>query len=234
MRNIAFLFVFVFAFIFLTRTNAEGVKMPTAMIYTGPGTSEKSVDEIRKALSEIGIITILLKEGISSHALAGADILIFPGGWAPDYKEKITEEGIIAIRKFVFDGGVYVGICAGAYFAASEVLWEEKEYKYPLGLFKGKVVGPLFPNWKQERLIPIRIKRDDKTILVSYIGGPFFLPENNSSVILAEYIGGRADRKPASLISTYGSGRVFLSGPHLEYSVRELFKAFLRPLLRGR
>ena len=42
-------------------------------------------------------------------------LLLIPGGFAPHFINKIGEKGEEIIRKFVYNGGGYVGICAGAY-----------------------------------------------------------------------------------------------------------------------
>ena len=65
---------------------------------------------------EIELALISGKE-IREGKLKGQDLVVFPGGYAPRQYESLQEEGAAAVRKFVADGGSYLGICAG--FASS-------------------------------------------------------------------------------------------------------------------
>src|SRR5690606_8853243 len=58
-------------------------------------------------------------EDIRDGALAAADVLIFPGGSGRGIGNGIQEKGREEVLNFIRNGGGYLGVCAGAYFAAS-------------------------------------------------------------------------------------------------------------------
>ncbi len=47
------------------------------------------------------------------------DVLFFPGGRSPLYAKALEDKGAEKIREYIADGGMYYGICAGAYYAAT-------------------------------------------------------------------------------------------------------------------
>jgi putative intracellular protease/amidase len=49
-------------------------------------------------------------------------LLLVPGGYAPNYEDALGSHGAEQIRKFVAEGGGYVGICAGAYLGCKDWL----------------------------------------------------------------------------------------------------------------
>ncbi len=50
----------------------------------------------------------------------GCKVLFVPGGWASNKLKSLGEEGISSIRRFVHDGGDYLGFCGGAGLATRE------------------------------------------------------------------------------------------------------------------
>jgi hypothetical protein len=49
-------------------------------------------------------------------------VLCIPGGFAPNYAQRLGLEGLALIQAFVRDGGGFVGLCAGAYLGSSACL----------------------------------------------------------------------------------------------------------------
>ena len=151
-------------------------------------------------------------------------IVYFPGGYAYDYKTKITARGEQHIRDLVNDGGGYIGICAGAYFASDRVDWEGGSYPYTLGLFKGTARGAIaeiqpWPNWTMTDIAVVRrheiTRGQPATFRTLYFGGPAFYPDAGAIVdTLATWTAYHA--APAIIAFPYGAGRVLLSGPHPE------------------
>ncbi|MDQ7087658.1 MAG: BPL-N domain-containing protein [Acidobacteriota bacterium] len=91
------------------------------------------------------------------------DLLVMPGGWAAGYVSQLS--GVEAeIRDFVAAGGGYMGISAGAFYAADTVLWSGQSYDYPLDVFLGSLEGPLdeIAPWPEHALTPLRM--DDPEI----------------------------------------------------------------------
>ncbi len=68
-----------------------------------------------KALEVNGLAFDLLRsDDIRKGRLTGYGFLFVPGGWASNKMKALGDAGIEEIRKFVRDGGSYVGFCGGA------------------------------------------------------------------------------------------------------------------------
>ncbi|MHB8809276.1 MAG: BPL-N domain-containing protein [Desulfobulbaceae bacterium] len=68
-----------------------------------------------KALRAAGLPFELIRaEDIRNGVLADYGTLFVPGGWASNKAKTLGEEGITAIRKYVDQGGNYIGFCGGA------------------------------------------------------------------------------------------------------------------------
>ncbi len=150
--------------------------------------------------------------------------IYFPGGYAYDYKLKISARGEENIRDLVRSGGAYIGICAGAYFASDRVDWEGGSYPYTLGLFKGTARGSLSEIQAWPGYSMTGITMNSRSILGSasqgayrtlYFGGPAFVPDPGIVVDTVATWDDAADQ--CAIISfSYGSGRALLIGPHPE------------------
>lgn len=186
-------------------------------IYNGPGVWPESLKSIENILTEMGVPW---KEISAEELNGGKDIsqfkaVIFPGGWAPAFNEAVKPEGMENIRTMVKKGGVYIGFCAGAYFAAGTVVWEGINYPYPLGLFNGWMIGPIIVPWPEQKMTSV--KTSDGNITMLYYGGPLFYPAVKQTVtILATW--NEYWQSPAAVIGNYGKGKVVLFGPHPEVS----------------
>lgn len=181
-------------------------------------------------------------KGASYHRLNGKDIrfgklnnidydiIYIPGGMANFYYKRMQDGGVNSLREFVKNGGGYIGICAGAYFAADSIIWENGKYNYNLDLFDGIAYGSIkeIIPWDNYTLTNITLNLDNqlskfqkKQYTTLYYGGPAFLPHNNSNInILATW--DSFQNKPAIINFKYGEGRVFLTGPHLEIEENSL------------
>ena len=95
-----------------------------------------------------------IKEGI-----LGKDVKAFflGGGAATPYMEKLAGEANERIRSYVDRGGVYFGICAGAYYACRRIVFEKDiealhiESRCGLNLVEGEAIGT-FDTCKQTGL----------------------------------------------------------------------------------
>ena len=58
---------------------------------------------------------LLMAEDIRNGGLDGLDLLICPGGGSSRQLRAMEESGRDAVKKFIFSGGAYLGICAGCY-----------------------------------------------------------------------------------------------------------------------
>ncbi|OQY30057.1 MAG: hypothetical protein B6244_02010 [Candidatus Cloacimonetes bacterium 4572_55] len=152
------------------------------------------------------------------------DAIYFPGGYAYDFKISINGVGRRHIRDLVNDGGAYIGICAGAYYASDQVDWEGVVYNYPLNLFQGTAVGAIdsIEPWSGYDMTTVWMNQDNPinqyeppVEIMLYYGGPAFYPHEGVSVdTVATWV--EYDSHSAIINFTYGEGRVLLIGPHPE------------------
>ncbi|MFX1511884.1 MAG: BPL-N domain-containing protein [Promethearchaeota archaeon] len=182
-------------------------------------------------------LTMVRGEDIKGGILDDFDILIWPGGSYPTYWDELGLEGKAEIQKFVSNGGGYLGICAGAYYAADYIIWK-RDPAYPdppykvegnetnLDLFPGVAIGPISqigvdPLWgwamTQINIVnhthPITVSLPD-SMQILYAGGPNLQPYEEANVtILGTY---ERTESPAIVTCYYGDGRVFLISPHAE------------------
>lgn len=176
---------------------------------------------------------------IKQNAL-NTDVLMFvmPGGEANPYRQKLQNQGNRLIYDYVVNGGTYFGICAGAYYACRETLFEEgiKNLEiidsYGLNLIEGRAIGTLFRQFgilpynktaSSQTVAGILMKDDNQKYLSHYHGGPYFeLDAQKNQKIEAEY--DITIRLPAVVSRTLGQGKVILSGVHIENSAPALSK----------
>ena len=176
--------------------------------YEDDGVWEEEVSAVRSLLSAYGwTYTRLDNDDLGAGALGTSDAprfraLVAPGGWAATRLRAVGPAGDRAIRDFVANGGGYVGLCAGAYWAADTVSFAsrasggdreynvESDYRsfaYDLGLYPGTAMGPFgWTPWDGGESASLQVtkirtstapmsaaKMPDKTRFF-YAGGPFF------------------------------------------------------------
>ncbi len=158
---------------------------------------------------------------------ANFKVVTFPGGDAYGYKMGLSgyESNI---RNFISAGGSYYGICAGAFYAASTVVWSGKSTTYPLAIFSGKETGPITDiiAWPGYKLTPVTFSGDAVigefgTLNVMYYGGGYpTIPTDavqGAHIYTAGIFSSSSAIGKADLVRyTYGKGRVALTTTHLE------------------
>jgi glutamine amidotransferase-like uncharacterized protein len=154
-----------------------------------------------------------------------------PGGDMYEYSKSISSIGKENIREFVKNGGCYLGVCAGAYFALGSVYWRGNLLPMePLGLVRGKAVGPLdevvsYPGYGMTEIALTESGRNllsglNETIWSLYYWGPALNVDSSSSVsVIGVY---KANGLPAIVTSMNGSGRIVLFGIHPEIEENSL------------
>lgn len=204
-----------------TRTETECVA-----VYSGEGTWDKSVQAAGKLFESAGYtVAFLGPEEINNSNLGRFAIICVPGGDMYQYAQDISPAGKENIRGCVRDGGGYIGICGGAYFASEQVIWNSAPLPMmPLAIFPGKAEGPLneiapYPNYT---MCEVNIVNYTHPITESaftplsmlYYWGPALRPNPNAKVsVLGRY--GKTGAA-AMLAFDYGLGKVFLVGTHPE------------------
>lgn len=195
--------------------------LPRVGLYAGSGSWQENVEVTGYFLDHYGFewSSFDEMEAVSLDLEKHFDLLWFPGGFAAEYKNYINEHS--NIRNFVSDGGLFIGSCAGAYYASDILRWQGTDYEYPLKLFEGKGVGPLSGQigWGETGMIELEkehpVNQDfsvEKEMY--YFDGPYFEPYDSASVtVLARY---QINSEPAIIAGDKGRGRYLLLGPHPE------------------
>lgn len=176
----------------------------------------------------------IMHGALNTHVRA----LFMPGGAARPFAAKLNGQGNASIRNFVRDGGFYYGICAGAYYACTHMMFEpdipslRKSDYYGLNLMNATAIGSLY---KEMGLSPYRKNgasmacailtgSDRQHYSAHYHGGPYFqINTEPAANIIANY---QVAGNPIAVADTvYGGGRVILSGVHYETTGADILGA---------
>ena len=106
-------------------TPGRGVQQLLVGFFDGPGTGPSGKDNIPRIADEAEKIDFhfLGAAEVRPEVLSQFDLLIFPGGSGSKQAAALGEEGREHVRKFIRDGGGYVGVCAGAYLCSAHYSW---------------------------------------------------------------------------------------------------------------
>jgi len=202
------------------------------LVYSGDGVSSRATEilprTLRAALGDPSwAIRPVSAQEIVGGGLDGASALVVPGGADTPYCRDLSGAGCTAIRRFVTNGGVYLGFCAGAYFAARSIEWnrgQPDEIIAPreLGFFAGTAVGPVSgpgtydPASDRGARIVRLLTHDGLEAWSFFNGGCAFIGDSPQTSVIARY----ADYPgtPAAAVTVQiGDGLAILSGVHPEY-----------------
>ncbi|MDP6753585.1 MAG: succinylglutamate desuccinylase/aspartoacylase family protein [Verrucomicrobiota bacterium] len=200
----------------------------------GPRNLDRVFSTTRSILRRVGVADI--RDGV----LGQFDMVIFPGGSGSKQAAALGKVGKDAVRDFVDAGGGYVGICAGAFLAASNYSWS-------LGISNHKTFCETIEvpgigrksMWFRGGSAPVTMELTDegRTILgdfegvfeVRYQNGPIMSPMGveglgnfrslahfRSEVSKYKLQEGTMINTPAVIVGEYGRGRVLCISPHPE------------------
>lgn len=207
----------IFTFLTLAAFSGFGSENVKVLIYRGPGACEGCPEAISTLLQTQGLRIQYVGPGeLTRENFSSSVMYVQPGGSdrLMDTLEKLQPQEIQELRRFVFSGGAYLGVCAGAYLAARET---QDEGKFIRGF----------------DLLPFRAT-DEKTNVspqsVEIIWGRSGSPPERRQVYFQDGPNLDWESVPgASLWASYsdshhgaafmapaGLGRVGLIGPHLE------------------
>lgn len=116
------------------------------LIYNDAGVHKRCVRQWRGRISELGgILHLVSCDDIAHGRLHDVGVLIIPGGEDLPYCEKLNGIGNRNISTFVHEGGMYIGSCAGAYYAHEAIQWHNGDERIAgareLAFFQGTAVG---------------------------------------------------------------------------------------------
>ncbi len=180
-------------------------------------------------------------ESIRDGVLENADVLLVPGGRGSFKGKELGDAGRLRIREFVQRGGGYVGICGGAFLAASGQDWSlELVGSRPLvGVVPCGAKGAQSMTDRGSGTVWVQLSSlgqgllsmTDSPVPLRYTSGPVFGGGFGSElaefVVLARYDSELVEcelqrytmiHRPAIIAAHYGSGHVMLFSPHPEMS----------------
>lgn len=176
---------------------------------------------------------------IQAGALEGFNVVIFPGGIAPQQAAVLGDDGKQATRKFVQAGGGYVGICGGAFLATAKYDWGMALVNAKPLTGKIDIPGKGMVSIAARGAGTVKMELTDagKSVFgdspglldIRYSGGPIISPAGMSD--LSKYVSlavfrtevweyepqqGSMIDTPAIIAGRFGKGRVIIFSPHPE------------------
>lgn len=176
--------------------------------------------------SSFTVKTIDAKGVIKNDWSRDAALFVMPGGADLPYVKKLHGAGNDHIKDYVQNGGSYLGLCAGAYYASSNIEFDKKGALEVIGtrelaFFEGKAIGPILAKYDYKTESSARAAKINLTLsnlkeaTVYYNGGGYF--ENAEQFKNTTVIGYYANQQPAIISINHAKGHVVLSGVHIEY-----------------
>lgn len=203
-------------------------------LFVDRGASVPSKKAFKRELDQCSYIkySCVYGDDIRDGALKNFDALIIPGGSAAKDAYSLGPEAQREVRRFVNDGGIYMGVCAGAYLSSSA----RENY---LGLLPLKTVDS--KHWyRVNEGTPVDVQLtaggmevfgvDHDNLRITYENGPIFAPPPSDSTdssltplgfFKSEVVADGGERgvmvgAPAMVLSRYGKGIVLAISPHPE------------------
>jgi len=207
-------------------------------VYDDEGVSQEALMQTMATFQSYTIKKINAAQVKKAEWIKDAALFIMPGGADLPYAKKLNGEANDMIRHYVANGGSYLGICAGAYYAAKQVEFDKNGSLEVIGeralaFFPGKAIGPMVPydyqTNKGARAQNILV--GNKSIYFYFNGGGYF--ENAEKIPGVLVLGWYQQKVPAIIYIPYQKGNVILSGVHFEYDGALLNQKdpYLMPLL---
>jgi glutamine amidotransferase-like uncharacterized protein len=201
---------------------------PLALVYQGPGScietpSDQGCSESAARMARLAGFRVEMfnQNGPTTTQLATAKVWIQPGGRARLQAEALGRGVREQARRFVSQGGGYVGFCAGAFLATETFGWEGYQNK-GFGFLPGKS--------EYDEVLDAKLLGTSSAMTVLLQGlngarhmywelGPYFLKQSlkkGAEAIAWHFEGPTKTPRIVSLRSRFGKGRVFVTGFHPE------------------
>ncbi|HPF78620.1 MAG TPA: BPL-N domain-containing protein [Alphaproteobacteria bacterium] len=197
-------------------------------IYSDEGVGAFSLTAVRDYFSSEKITLVTAEDIVKSGIPSDVDVFVMPGGADRPYMKKLNGAGNQKIKEYVKNGGVYLGICAGAYYGCDAIefqkdtphaICEDRE----LSLFNGTAVGCI-PDIASRYDLTLNsasitnMEIDNHAHPVFYWGGCYFVPNDKAEFKIYSSYAESDGRPPAIISCRYGEGLAILSGVHFEVS----------------
>jgi len=185
---------------------------PYALIYNGPTADQASTEAISSVVQQLGL-TVRYIANLDDLPTQLGDARVFIIGGTDDDVEPLLQRFTPALRTtlktYLRQGGRYLGICGGAYLAS--LGWPEED-RFVEGLALVPAQSDGYDQDFEAKIYPVTWLGETRQMY--YQAGPSFaLAKSPETVARLAYF---EDRQLAALISTFGAGKVAVSGPHPE------------------
>lgn len=185
---------------------------PYALIYNGPTADPASTEAISSVVQQLGL-TVRYIANLDDLQTQLGDARVFIIGGTDDDVEPLLQRFTPALRStlktYLRLGGRYLGICGGAYLAS--LGWPEED-RFVEGLALVPAQSDGYDQDFEAKIYPVTWLGETRQMY--YQAGPSFaLAESPETVARLAYF---EDRQLAALMSTFGAGKVAVSGPHPE------------------
>lgn len=198
-------------------------------IYNSKGVERRNLPLLRNELTPWNASFISCRDMMHTHWESHTNLFILPGGRDIPYHEALKGEANQRIKKFVENGGAFLGICAGAYYGCQAVEFNRgnelevlgsRELAFFPGIARGPVYGPESFRYHSEfgaKATLISNSFENSTLRSYYNGGCYFVDAERYPHIqvISKYL--EVETQPAAIIEIpIGKGKVLLSGVHIE------------------
>lgn len=157
-------------------------------------------------------------------------LLVMPGGVCSVWDRNLGEEMQERVNRYVREGGSYLGVCAGAYWACSKSVFSGASKRRNAKLSSATAVGPLFGSsnmhnsGQEAAAAPIVLAKEygskpSEGRLFYKEGCRFDVPAQHGTTVLAHY---KDPSHPAIIGERVGKGVAVLCGVHPEHPFRDL------------
>jgi len=199
--------------ILLQAGSALAAEAPLALVWRGPGVCKiKCGPAAAKIARKAGFRTLSVYPGFDNEeAFREAKLWVQPGGKSVQAAAAMGPELMARLRRFVADGGGYVGFCAGMFLASDEI----GTSGHPgLGIIPGGT--ELFLKSDDFKGM-VRVKTNKRVYGMYYAGGPMLhVSDAELKASGGEVIATYKDGSVAGIAVPFGSGRVAVVGTHPE------------------
>lgn len=210
----------------------KGAVKNIVYLYSGPGTSPVCLDQTQQLFSQClqhqyRIELIQPESVINASWQTQAACFVIPGGRDSPYVESLDPVGITKIQDYVQTGGSYLGICAGAYFAAKKIEFAlgsplEVNQERALKFYDGTAAGPVLADFEyhtQKGARAAAMACAETSVMMYFNGGCTFLEAEKvpNLQIIGHYQLDDGKKLPAIVHIKHGRGCVILSGVHFEF-----------------
>ncbi len=218
----------------ISPATAAEAKPVAVAIYTGPGVAGPGPGALKSTLDADPVrfsSRFLGPDELRAGVLAEFDLVVFPGGSGSKQAGGLGEEGREIVRRFVSEGGGYVGLCAGCYLACEGFSWSLK-------VLDAKTKSSKWRRGRKELALGVAAGAGEllgvsgESVVVKYANGPVMEPAGSPDLpdytVLAVFNEEVAENEtpvgiqvgsPAILTGSFGKGRVVGISPHPEQTV---------------